>query len=114
VDQERKPAGYAVFGGELEHWETDDLLQARDDVQSLTSHPGWKWLNRLLGERKQRDMTRLIHGGVLEQAQYAALTGTLSGMESGALAADSVVFAADRRERAERQAAEAAEGEQHG
>lgn len=102
-----KPAGYGVFAGTLEKWETDDLLLSAQLIEDLRSHPGFEVLERLLEERRKHTLTLLIHGPVHSHEKYAAMAAEVSGLESSLRAVEAVLFAAEVRERGEQAAAEA-------
>lgn len=96
-----------MYAETLKKWEADDLLLAASLVSDLRDHPGWEVMERLVTERREREVRVLIHGPVLGQAEYAERTGRLSGLESSLLAVEAVLFAAEEREQAEQAAAEA-------
>lgn len=67
---------------------SEELFSAAKLVGELTDHPGWAVLQQLMEARKDRLVTGLIHGAVLEQHGYVAQTSMLSGI-------DQVLYAGD-------------------
>lgn len=84
----RAQAVRGALNASLRTLSSDELFTAAKLVGDLTDHPGWAVLQQLMEARKQRLVTSLIHGGVLEQHGYVAQTSMLSGI-------DQVLYAGD-------------------
>jgi hypothetical protein len=77
---------------------TQELRQAAKDVAAMLDSPGWAFVSELLDYRKDLLMQRVIHGRLLEQAEYASLTAMVSGIEQAQQAGQTVLYVAQRRE----------------
>lgn len=109
AEPQEKPTAFAVFATVLARWDTERLEQAAADVATLADHPGYRVMFQVLGEKREKEVARLVHGGVLAHETYAAITGTLSGLDQVLHVAEAVLYANEQRRIQERaEAAEAA------
>lgn len=111
-DTDEKPTAFAAFEPVLKRWTTAELEQAARDVQNLVAHPGYQVLHRAIKEKHARELVGLIHGVVLPQANYAAITSMLSGLDQVLHVPECVQYMAERRDQEEREAARQAAQEE--
>lgn len=87
-----------AFSELLKRWSDEDLQTAAEQINDLTSHPGYKVLNRLIRERIQRSLRGLTGGNPKDdRADYVAILKWLHGMEQVLLAPDAVLDAQQKR-----------------
>lgn len=86
----RTRAVHGALNASLRGLSSEELFTAAKLVGELQDHPGWAVLQQLMEARKQRLMTSMIHGGVLEQHGYVAQTSMLSGIDQVLYAGDAI------------------------
>lgn len=82
--------------------DSDSLPTEADAIEQMLASEGWRVLTELVERVHGEAVTRLLfsHAGadgrVLEQAEYARLTGFLSGLSQARVAAESYLIHAER------------------
>jgi hypothetical protein len=99
-----RPKGHGDYGEILGAYSTADLFAAAEAVSKILHDPGFKALEKLLSEREQKLVTRLVRTppsweGILGREQ---VIGMIDGLQQLGRASDSLLYAAaDRREQLE-------------
>lgn len=71
-----------------QHRDLEELLTLDKQVEALLAHPGWKWLQRVLAERKARLVDDLSKRTVWPHEEYVAIANSLRAIdEVGAIPA---------------------------
>lgn len=88
--------------GSFAAWARDKSLEelqiAAKNVAELMECPGWALVQQLMGWRRAYLLDGLVHGPILEQSQYAAQTGMVSGIDQLRFVGEAVVAFAEERE----------------
>ena len=84
------------FTARLRDWDSERLFTADRQVRELIEHPGYRVVLDLIGAANESAQTRMKHGPIMEQAEYARAHGLMAGLESVKSAAESVLIEAER------------------
>jgi hypothetical protein len=95
------PAG-KPYVAHLRRRDSDGLPSDLDAVRQLVASRGWQLVMELIDTAHGDAVSRLLfshtgaEGRVLEQAEYARLTGFLAGLDQARVAAEAVITYAER------------------
>lgn len=113
-----KPAGYEAYAGLLSDpdqghggvYDLEEIEAAAEAVRDLQQSAGWRVLERIVGEHDRKLLDQFLLSRPQDALQEAHRKGVVAGVRTARVAADSVLYAAEERVRAEQEAAEPAEG----
>lgn len=97
--KESTPMEYRQFIAEMRRWDSTKLFEAQRAIADLKGQPGYIVLEELVRSVLDRYEKQLRYGGVLDQAEYARVLGSMAGMESLLEAANAVLFQAEKVEK---------------
>jgi hypothetical protein len=92
----------------LERMDPEHLYAAGQHMRDLQGHPGWAFLQQVLGAMQQTEIERMVIK-VHQQADYAEMAGFIKGVKRAFDAPQAVVLIAERVQQRNQKAAEAAE-----
>lgn len=97
-------AEHRPFLAQIRRRDLDSLPSDLNAVQATIDSPGWKLIWELVDQTHEDATRRLLfshvgaEGRVLEQAEYARLTGFLAGITQARVAAESLIAYAQRHQ----------------
>ena len=94
-----RPVGHGDFAEAFKAWTTPELFAAAEAVADLRVSRGYQAIERVLAERKDKLVSRLVHGdaswnNLLGREQ---VVGMIGGIEQAQRATESLLYAADQR-----------------
>lgn len=120
MDADQKlPVNYKQFLTPLNEMESEALWDAAKNVESVMKHPGWQFVQELVGRVEKRTTDALVRDvgrGKQELSDYTAHAGLVRGLRVAKDAAETVLLISRERDEEEKRMAEDGREleEQHG